>query len=252
MWNLAASTGALVAKAVPCAFRHMEQWQHTIGPSSPSSWYLTAPQRQLPSSMIDDPTGIRTPVTALKGPCPRPLDDGVETAGKVAAGRAGVKGSVRRSAPPSEPPPAQLTEQPLVERRRVEVARPADLRPVVGLDLRQDLAPGLGEAGDEAVVLSGGGAQVQPSGEEERVGAPAGARDADDRAVGDPRDVRHGGVEVAGPGGREIVQAVERDSEPTEGVAEPAADEAGPEIRQRRPAVRRRHRGERGDAVGQT
>ena len=23
-----------------------------------------------------DPTGIRTPVTAVKGPCPRPLDDG--------------------------------------------------------------------------------------------------------------------------------------------------------------------------------
>src|SRR6266536_32342 len=29
----------------------------------------------------NDPTGIRTPVTALKGPCPGPLDDGVGSAG---------------------------------------------------------------------------------------------------------------------------------------------------------------------------
>ncbi len=35
-----------------------------IAPGSPAS-----PRR-------DDPTGIRTLVTALKGPCPRPLDDG--------------------------------------------------------------------------------------------------------------------------------------------------------------------------------
>jgi hypothetical protein len=28
-----------------------------------------------------DPTGIRTPVTAVKGRCPRPLDDGVGVSG---------------------------------------------------------------------------------------------------------------------------------------------------------------------------
>jgi hypothetical protein len=27
--------------------------------------------------LFGDPTGIRTPVTAVKGRCPRPLDDGV-------------------------------------------------------------------------------------------------------------------------------------------------------------------------------
>ena len=31
----------------------------------------------------DDPDGIRTRVAALKGPCPRPLDDGAIYAGTV-------------------------------------------------------------------------------------------------------------------------------------------------------------------------
>ena len=32
--------------------------------------------RDIPDEKIGVPTGIRTPVTAVKGQCPRPLDDG--------------------------------------------------------------------------------------------------------------------------------------------------------------------------------
>lgn len=49
--NASAATGAFAAKAEPWALRHIPQWQSTIGPSSPSIRYLTAPQRQLPSSI---------------------------------------------------------------------------------------------------------------------------------------------------------------------------------------------------------
>lgn len=43
-----AGIGMLVAKGVPCAFRHCEQWQTWMGASSPSTWNLIPPQRQLP------------------------------------------------------------------------------------------------------------------------------------------------------------------------------------------------------------
>src|SRR3970040_506501 len=39
-----------------------------------SNWSIQAPCRDVRNGV---PTGIRTPVTAVKGRCPRPLDDGV-------------------------------------------------------------------------------------------------------------------------------------------------------------------------------
>lgn len=38
--------------------------------------YSSSLQKQLSSSQTGTPTGIRTPVAAVKGQCPRPLDDG--------------------------------------------------------------------------------------------------------------------------------------------------------------------------------
>jgi hypothetical protein len=53
------------------------------------------------ASSVTDPDGIRTRVAALKGPCPRPLDDGAghaggwpaaTNAGTLCAGRQSVNG----------------------------------------------------------------------------------------------------------------------------------------------------------------
>ena len=45
---------------------------------SRSPWQQTKTPPQGWRALFGDPTGIRTPVTAVKGRCPRPLDDGVQ------------------------------------------------------------------------------------------------------------------------------------------------------------------------------
>src|SRR5947199_6963653 len=51
---------------------------------------------ELPMKRFCDPNGIRTRVTAVKGRCPRPLDDRVRSAGNIGGG---VIGASQTSAP---------------------------------------------------------------------------------------------------------------------------------------------------------
>ena len=50
----------------------------------PIGWPVDAVFKVPARAAQNDPTGIRTPVAGLKGPCPRPLDDG---AGRYGADR---------------------------------------------------------------------------------------------------------------------------------------------------------------------
>src|SRR5581483_2579605 len=79
----------------------------------------------------------------------------------------------------SEPARGQLAHQLLEQRRRVELGRPADLRPVIGLDLAQHLAPALRVDRHQAVVLARALGQPAIRRAQERV-QPAARRARDD------------------------------------------------------------------------
>ena len=59
----AASTSLALRDRTPAGFSPPFEFRHK--------------KNHLSVVFIGDPTGIRTPVTAVKGRCPRPLDDGV-------------------------------------------------------------------------------------------------------------------------------------------------------------------------------
>src|SRR5690606_18591300 len=53
------------------------------------------PELRVAVTRIGVPTGIRTPVSTVKGWCPRPLDDGGEEPLSVLSSRAGIGGARR-------------------------------------------------------------------------------------------------------------------------------------------------------------
>src|SRR3954468_5000034 len=122
----------------------------------------------------------------------------------------------------------ELADQVRVQRDRVEAARPADLRPVIGLDLAQHGAPPLRRYGYEAVVPSCLLREVGVRGPEERIGVEQIAVRGD-AAVRDAFDVRHFDVEPLERRDRQIGQGTNRRR----------GDSLEREIGERRPEVRR-------------
>src|SRR5690606_1694570 len=71
--------------------------QKTTGPTlvEPAAWSRCMPELRVAVTRIGVPTGIRTPVSTVKGWCPRPLDDGDEKPLSVLYSGEGIGGARR-------------------------------------------------------------------------------------------------------------------------------------------------------------